>query len=157
YYDEANKTWKFTFTQPEYKDMLDFMKKLFNEGLLDPEFMTDTAANWTAKMTSADSAFVTFDWIGRLDMFYNQVKDQNPNYDLRYGNPVGPTNHIRSLDQITTFGLTVTKNDKSEIALKLLDYLSSPEGAELVMLGVEGESFVVNEDGSISYPELQDV
>ncbi|MCT6985924.1 hypothetical protein M1723_25330, partial [Salmonella enterica subsp. enterica serovar Senftenberg] len=65
------------------------MKKLYNEGLLDPEFMTDTDDSWTAKMTSGNKSFVTYDWIGRLDLFYNQVKDQNPNYDLRYGNPVG--------------------------------------------------------------------
>ncbi|WP_274364570.1 extracellular solute-binding protein [Paenibacillus thermotolerans] len=155
YFDESDKQWKLTFTQPAYKDMLDFMKKLYNEGLMDPEVMTDTSASWTAKMTT-DASFVTYDWIGRLDMFYNQVKDQNPDYNLRYGNAVGPTMNIRELPKITTFGLAVTNNDKKEAAFKLLDYLSSPSGAELVMLGVEGKSFVVEADGSISYPELKD-
>ncbi|MCR2822064.1 extracellular solute-binding protein [Lederbergia panacisoli] len=153
YYDESDATWKFQFTDPKHKDMLDFMKKLYNEGLLDKEFITDTEASWTTKMTTGKS-FVTFDWIGRLDMFYEQVKAENPEYDLRYGNPVGPENTIRSLDKIANWGHTVTKNDKSEIALKLLDYLSSPSGAELIMVGVKDEIYKEDGDGKITYPDL---
>ena len=41
-YPYASKTWKSAYTQPEYKDMFDFMKKLYDEGLLDPEYVTDT-------------------------------------------------------------------------------------------------------------------
>ena len=156
-YDEAAKAWEFAPTQPEYKAMLDFMKKLYNEGLLDPEFLTDTPDSWTAKMTT-DKAFVTFDWIGRLDLFYNQVKDQNPTYDLRYANPVGPTGNVRTLPKIdVNFGITVANNDKKEIALKLLDYLTSPSGSALVTLGVEGETFNFDADGKPVYPELADV
>ncbi|MBW8348371.1 extracellular solute-binding protein [Bacillus sp. IITD106] len=153
YYDESDQTWKFQFTDPKHKEMLDFMKKLYNEGLLDKEFITDTEASWTTKMTTGKS-FVTFDWIGRLDMFYEQVKAENPDYDLRYGNPVGPENTIRSLDKIANWGHTVTKNDKSEIALKLLDYLSSPSGAELIMVGVKDEIYKEEGDGKITYPNL---
>ena len=157
YYDEAAKTWKYAPSQPEYKDMLDFMKKLYNEGLLDPEFLTDTPDSWTAKMTT-DKAFVTWDWIGRLDLFYNQVKDQYPTYDLRYANPVGPTGNVRTLPKIDVgFSIAVANNDKKEVALKLLDYLTSPSGAALVTLGVEGETFHFDENGKPVYPELADV
>ncbi|WP_309118286.1 extracellular solute-binding protein [Paenibacillus sp.] len=157
YYDEAAKTWKFAPAQAEFKDMLDFMKKLYNEGLLDPEFLTDTPDSWTAKLTT-DKAFVTWDWIGRLDLFYNQVKDQYPTYDMRYANPVGPTGNVRTLPKIdVNFGITVANNDKKEIALKLLDYLTSPSGAALVTLGVEGETFNFDADGKPVYPELADV
>ena len=44
YYDEAAKVWKYTDTDPKYKEMLDFMKKLYDEKLLDPEFLTMTQA-----------------------------------------------------------------------------------------------------------------
>src|SRR5690606_4079703 len=74
FYDEDSKEWDFAPTTDAHKEMLDFMKKLYNEGLLDPEFLTDTQDSWTAKMTT-DQSFVTFDWIGRLDLFYNQIKD----------------------------------------------------------------------------------
>ncbi|MBP1995761.1 extracellular solute-binding protein [Paenibacillus eucommiae] len=156
-YDEANQKWKLATTQPEYKEMLDFMKKLYQEGLLDPEFLTDTPESWTAKMTTNDRSFVTFDWIGRLDMFYNQVSSANPSYDLRYGNPIGPTGHIRTLPDITIGGVNVANNGNKEAALKLLDYLISPSGSELITIGVEGETFTWGEDGKPVYPGLTDV
>jgi len=153
-YDEATNAWKFAPTSQEHKNMLDFMKRLFNEGLLDPEFLTDTIDNWTAKMTT-DQSFVTFDWIGRLDLFYNQVSSANPEYDLRYGNPVGPTGNIRTLPKVDIgFSIAVANNANKEAALKLLDYLTSPSGAALVTLGVEGETFNFDADGKPVYPEL---
>lgn len=157
YFDESAKSWKFAATQPAYKDMLDFMKKLYNDKLLDPEFMTDTPDSWTAKMTT-DKSFVTWDWIGRLDLFYNQVKDKYPTYDLRYANPVGPTGNIRTLPKIDVgFSIAVANNSNKEAALKLLDYLSSPSGSALVTLGVEGETFHFDANGKPVYPELANV
>lgn len=157
YYSELETTWKFAGIQPEHKEMLDFLKKLYNEGLLDQEFLTDTADSWTAKMTT-DKSFVTWDWIGRLDLFYNQVSSQKPEYNLRYGNPVGPTANIRTLPRIDAdFGITVANNENKEAALKLLDYLTSPSGAQLVTLGVEGVNFDFNADGKPVYPELSDL
>jgi len=155
YYDEKDRTWKLQYTQPEYKAMLDFMKKLYSEGLMDPEFITDTEASWTGKMTT-DKSFVTYDWIGRMEQFANQVKSQNPDYDLRFGNPVGPTGNQRSLPKIDNFGIVVANNDKKEIALKLLDYLTSPSGGSLITMGIEGETYNLN-DGKPVYPELQDM
>lgn len=156
-FEEDTKTWKLATTSDEYKNMLDFMKKLYNEGLLDPEFITDTAASWTTKMTTNNKAFVTFDWIGRLDQFYNQVKEQNPDYDLRYGNPVGPTGNIRTLSKISPGRVYVANNPNKEVALKLLDYLISPSGSELATIGAEGVNFEWDEDGKPYYPELQDL
>lgn len=157
YYDENAKLWKYASIQPEHKEMLDFMKKLYNEGLMDPEFLTDTEENWTAKMTTSNKAFVTFDWIGRLDLFYNQIKDSNPNYNLRYGYPVGPTGNGRSLPKFDpNFSIAVSNKENKEAALKLLDYLTSPSGATLITMGVEGETFKMEGDKAV-YPELTDV
>jgi len=157
YYDEAAKSWKFATVQPENKEMLDFMKKLYNEQLIDPEFITATSDSWTSKMTT-DKSFVTYDWIGRLDLFYNQVSATNPEFDLRYANPVGPTGNIRTLPKVdANWSITVANNENKEVALKLLDYLTSPSGAALVTLGVEGETFEFDADGKPVYPELSDL
>lgn len=156
YYDEKDGTWKYASVQPEHKDMLDFMKKLYNEGLMDPEFLTDTQDSWTTKMTT-DKSFVTWDWIGRLDLFYNQVKEKNPDYNLRYANPIGPTGHVRTLPKVSDFSVAVANNKNKEAALKLLDYLTSPSGGELMTVGVEGVNFNWGEDGRPVYPELKDL
>lgn len=157
YYDEADGQWKNASTQDIHKDQLDFMKKLYNEGLMDPEFLTDTPDSWTSKMTT-DKSFVTWDWIGRLDMFHSQVKDVNPAYDLRYAYPVGPTGNIRTLAKIdASWGITVANNANKEAALKLLDYLTSPSGSELITLGVEGVNYEWDANNKPVYPELADL
>ncbi len=157
YYDEAAKTWKLATIQPEFKAMIDFMKKLYNEGLLDPEFITDTQASWTAKLTEKEKSFVTYDWIGRLDMFYEQVKDTIPEYDLRYANPVGPTGNIRSLSKIMDFGNAIANGKNALAALKMMDYLTSPSGSELITMGIKDKHFVLGPDGKVQYPSITDV
>ncbi len=157
YYDEAAKTWKLATIQPEFKAMIDFMKKLYNEGLLDPEFITDTQASWTAKLTEKEKSFVTYDWIGRLDMFYEQVKDTIPEYDLRYANPVGPTGNIRSLSKIMDFGNAIANGKNALAALKMMDYLTSPSGSELITMGIKDKHFLLGPDGKVQYPSITDV
>ena len=155
YYDEAEKVWKYSDTDPTMKNMLDYLKKLYDEGLLDREFLTMTQAAWTSKMTQADKAFVTWDWIGRLDMFQQQAEKLVPGYDLRYGNPIGPKGTVVTLSKVGP-GAPVAKNENTELSLKLLDFLLSPAGAELTTMGKEGETYVLNERGKASFPEFEE-
>lgn len=153
YFDEAPALWKFAPAQTEYKQMLDFMKKLYNEGLIDPDFLTSNIGSWSEKMTKENKAFVTFDWIDRMDLFYE--KAQNPEYDLRYANPVGPVGKIKRLDKITGYGVCVASNPNKETALKFLDYTASPSGTKLLTMGVEGVTFIRDSSGKVIYPGLK--
>ena len=150
YYDEAAKEWKYSDTDPQMKNMLDYMAKLYKEGLLDPEFLTLTEAAWTSKMTQPDKAFVTFDWIGRLDTFKEQTKGTYPEYDLRYGNPIGPKQTIKKLSKVFASS-TIANNKNTELSMKLNDFLLSPAGAELITMGVEGETYTLDEKGMAVY------
>lgn len=156
YYNEEEKVWKASVTSPEFKEMLDFIKKLYNEGLLDPEFLTDTQESWSGKMAQDGKGFVTFDWVGRMDMFREQVKETNPDYDLRYALPVGPVGKWLTLSRVSGYGVAIADNKNKELSLKLVDYLTSPSGAELMTMGVEGVTFVRESNGTITYPELAD-
>lgn len=147
YYDEETKVWKQSLTDPKMKEILDFLKKLFDEGLLDPEFLTMTEAAWTSKMIQNDKAFITFDFIGRLEQFSQQ--STVPGYDLRYAKPIG-NGRERQLDRIWG-NLGVTKSERSLKALKLLDYTISESGAKLLTMGVEGKDFVRDEKGFAKY------
>ena len=146
YYDATTDKWKSSATDPLFREFLSFIKKCYSEGLLDPEFLTSTEAAWASKMTSKDKAFITYDWIGRLDMYKEQTLDTVPEYDLRYGNPVGPTQKVITLS--TCGGGFATKSGENELlALKINDYLLSEGGAELMTCGVEGVTFNWSEDG----------
>ncbi len=153
YYNEDKGEWFYTDTQPEYKEMLDFIKKCYDEGLIDPEFLTNTQAAWTTKMTQADKSFVTTDWIGRMEMFKEQTKETVPDYDLRFANPIGPVQVMREANQLC-WARYVSKNDKAETAFKLLDFVASPSGRELITMGIEGETYKIGEDGMAEYIEF---
>ena len=140
-FDSGN--WTYAGLQPKFKEFLEFVKKLYDEGLIDKEFITCTQSAWTQKMTQAAKGFVTFDWIGRLDQFVNQSTVEG--YDLRYANPMGPEQKVITLPK--ALGGTCIKNsEKSIYALKLMDYLLSDGGNELINIGIEGVTFEWNED-----------
>lgn len=139
---ENNRTWKYAKATGEFKDMLDYFKKLYKEGLLDPEFLTNTQNAWIAKMAEPETTFLTFDWISRMDLFIDQVKDENPEYELSPAPPIGPTGKTYPLPKLQWFGVVVSKiTDNSMEALQLVDYLFSPSGAKLMTIGIEGDWF----------------
>lgn len=152
---EEKNEWIFTDTSDEYRNVLDFMKKLYDEGLIDPEFLTATQAAWTSRMTQADKAFVTIDWIGRMSMFDTQTDETVPDYDLRFANPIGPDQKYEQTNQLC-WGRHVSNNKKAKTAFKLLDFVLSPAGKQLLTMGVEGETFTIGEDGMADYVEFPD-
>ena len=155
YYDEDQRKWLYADIQPEFKDMLDFVKKCYDEGLIDPEFLTNTQSAWTTKMTQPAKAFVTTDWIGRMEMFKEQTAQTVPDYDLRYANPIGPVQVMREPNRLS-WARYVSKNERAETAFKLLDFCLSPTGTELFTMGVEGETYTLNEKGMAVYKGFED-
>ena len=146
YYDETDGKWKYSCTDPKFKEVLDFIQTMYNEKLIDPEFLTATQNAWTTKMTQADKAFVTWDWIGRLDQFSNA--STVPGYDLRYAYPIG--GKVITLGR-TGNGSVVKKGPAELLCLQLCDYLLSDSGAQLITMGIEGVTYTLREDGKADY------
>lgn len=150
YYNEDEKIWKSSITSPEYKNELDYLKKLYDEGLIDSEFLTLTQAQWTTRMTQENVSFVTWDWIGRLDMFKTQTANSLPDYDLRYGNPIGPKQTIVTLPKVF-FPITISNGKNTKLACKLVDFFYSDAGRAFVSMGVPGETYNINDKGVADY------
>lgn len=138
-----------------FKQMLDFMKTLYNDGLLDPEFLTDTQDPWTAKYLN-NKAFVMEDWIGRMALLNAQAADSIPGFDLVYGRPVG-NGKMLELEKFSSWGAVVAQNDNTEAAMKLVDFLYSELGSELMTLGLEGDNFQYDAEGKLVYPDIEGV
>lgn len=150
-YDSETKEWVYAGVSSNMKNMLDFLKKLCDEGLLDPEFLTNTQASWTAKMTAADKAFVTFDWVDRMDMFVAQAASTVPGYDLQPGLPIGLTGKYMPMDPIGGTSVFITNNKKSDISLKLVDFLMSEAGGRLETVGLPGQTYEYDKNNKVSY------
>lgn len=152
YYNEEEKLWKLSTTDPLFKDLLDLTKKCYDEGLYDPEFLTLSIDSWTTKMAQADQAFVTWDWVDRMNILKAQAEGSVPEYDLRVANPVGPTGKTFHMELDTGYAVAVSNGPNAELAMKVVDFFYSPAGAQLQSMGIEGVTYTINaETGKADY------
>lgn len=152
-YDYDKNEWYVACTTDNFRDMLTFTQKLYAEGLLDPEFLTDTLDTWNAKYLN-DKCFVMNDWIGRMALLEGEGKKANEAWDLTYARPIG-NGKMQELSKFGNWGVTVANNENTEAAVKLCDYLYSQEGSELNTLGIEGDNFNWDENGNAVYPDIE--
>ena len=143
-----------------YRDYLQFMNKLYEEGLLDPDFMVQDRTTLQSKILNEEVGA----WIGmvptELGSLKTQILEENPDSSFY---PVGVANPVQTEGQQLYYfqasypyrnaGAAVTTSCKNiEAAVRLLDYCWSAEGEQLLNWGIEGESYNMT-DG---WPELTD-
>lgn len=150
YFDEATSSWKASAIDPKTKQIIDLFKRMYNEGLIDPEFITRTQASWTTLMTAKDKCFVTADWIGRMEIFKEQTLETIPEYDLRFANPVSPDGKMERLFNVAD-GPAIYKGKNVELAMKFMDYMISESGGTLMQRGIKGVTYEDGEDGFAKY------
>ncbi|PNV61562.1 hypothetical protein C0033_13345 [Clostridium sp. chh4-2] len=135
---------------PGMKDALVFLNKMYKDGLIDPEFVTDDPKRWQQKVKSGIyGAGVTkihiFDK-NNWSNYYEPFIQSNPNGEHVYGpvlkggsdNPVG----IRMASERGWLRTFVSKDSKNiDACLRLIDYLMSEEGNRFAQYGVEGEHY----------------
>lgn len=142
---------RFYATSDEYKEMLQYLNKLFSEGLIDNNlYSTDWntfLANrseelyggfifWGAGIEDAEWHKEAFDSLGMVE---------GPNGNAQY------VDYSPMVNSLGTFIIT-SENETPELAMEWLDYFYSDEGAEMFYMGVEGETYEVV-DGIPGYTE----
>ncbi len=152
--------------QENYRYYVEFMTKLYAEGLLDNEVFTQTSEQYTAKMQQMLVGFMPGSHYGTIGMEnYLNTVNCKPLTSEYNDTPMHPGN----LPEVGTYGMCIT-NKASEAeaiaAIKLLDYLYSEEGSFLTKCGPENGAWgdmieggwerTVNEDGSYSYQLVYD-
>ncbi len=136
--------------QPSMKDALIYLNKMYQDGLIDPEFVTDDAKRWQQKVKSGIyGAGVTkihiFDH-NNWSNYYEPFIQAHPEGEHVYGpvlkggcdNPVG----IRMASERGWLRTFISKDSKNiDACLRLIDYLMSEEGNRFAQYGVEGEHY----------------
>ena len=141
--------WKFGAAEPVMKDFVEYFLKLKNENLVPPDYITMETKSWEELM-STDRGFITLDYIVRLDFFNIPNRLENPDYTLALmAPPVPGIQGASALLQKTNldFGgycvCNTGKEEKQENAFKLVDWMYSDEGMELLSWGKENETYQV--------------
>ncbi|MEF2967418.1 extracellular solute-binding protein [Paenibacillus sp. M1] len=133
-----------------YKKMVEWYKTLYDEGLIDPEWVagSGTEESWESKMLTGQGS-ISYDYLTRPSWFLDNGGPENdPDYTIAIlpylkdlnGNPSVQTTETQ-YNILRAMVVNKDSEDKAETIIKFLDYLYSDEGQTLVSWGVEGESY----------------
>lgn len=148
--ENYNATYK--FASPKIREYFKWLNRMYNEGILDPEFATQTHDDYIAKISSGRVVALTdTDW-DYLDG--EKILKQDGKLDKTYaGVPVtmdentkAPCLMYQGLPTGQGIGITTTCKDPVA-AIKYLDYICSDEGQVLVNWGIEGTNYFLDDNG----------
>ena len=151
YYDFENDDWKYGPISDEFKTMVMFYNKLYEEDLIPPDFLSFSTGTWENTIITS-SAFVTIDYYNRTNMFNGALTEENPDALLAYTpGPKGSTlpegeERILLKSGFRDQGAMVCNTDNQDNAIKYLDWLFTDEATWLVSWGIEGETFEMVDD-----------
>ena len=160
YFDFDTNTWKYGATEDNYREMMVSLKKLFDEKLIPSDFLTMQTKQWQ-DMVSTSGAFITIDYITRIDFFNNAMRQENPEYNMQFMAPPAGLSGGKQQNPYMHFlegGLTVhSKSKQIEDVMKYMDFFYSEEGRTLASWGVEGETYTDNGGTKQFLPQFTDV
>lgn len=136
----------FKDTTEGFKKTLEFLNKLYVEGLLDVEYATPSYSKTTEKINRNLLGALTSDWISNIPTYNANLKNAGVE-DVNWipvnpiENPDGKTMVTNRWSVWKTAAISKDCKDPA-LAMKWLDFQTlSPEGVALTTLGVEGVSY----------------
>lgn len=148
------------FAHPRFKKPLALLQTMYQEGLLDSEFLTNSSSIWAQKFESGRVGALGFQpeagWA-----FHKRIVDASPDQGVNlmtmptprgegWDGPVGaeilPISHSYHV---------LKTSENPEAVIRFFDWLISEEGQIFTELGIEGMNYTV-ENGKIKYdPESE--
>ncbi|MCU6707746.1 extracellular solute-binding protein [Paenibacillus sp. J5C_2022] len=134
-------------TEDSFKEGLMYIRKLYDEKLLDPEFLSQSQDQLQAKVTTGKSFMIPIAWAGWWEKY------SVPDDGIEWGAAVNPKNEnygdqwvlgpaLLGQTIYPNYGIMVSKKTKyPELIIQMLDYQYSPEMVDLMHWGVEGKTY----------------
>ncbi|NQX58375.1 extracellular solute-binding protein [Paenibacillus qinlingensis] len=122
--------------QPEYKEYLIFMNKLFKEGLIDPEYYTQNIQAYRGKAQQGLVGFF-FDAAPVLSVGAEKYTDYPsfpPLTSPQNNTKMWPVQRIVTLGGLSSMAIT-SKNKNPEATMRIFDYAYTPEGGMSIRFG----------------------
>lgn len=152
YYDEdLGGVWVYGPAHENFKEVLSYLNKLYTEGLLDPDYASNTVDQWKEKMSSG-KALMYFDNSGFASQFNAALQAIEPDAYLgvipTMTNSLGQTRNFRyDLDHTTQAWVISSSTENLDACLAFLDWCYTDQGADVNGYGKEGVTFEYDENG----------
>ena len=145
------------FETAAYKQGLEFLRKMWDEELIDPEFMLQDTKKREEMFATGKTVFM----IGSLFRYLNQMETSlhavNPDGVLTFADPPAGPDGKKALGTVPKSGILtgITADCKNpEKAAELIEFMVSSEGKDLFRLGIEGVHYTRNGD-TVIYNEAE--
>ena len=137
-----------------YLQMLKFYNDLYRAGLVDPDSMTQTYDQMSAKVKSGGVLFSIFNYSGSLG--YNtdaHLKAGKYMYCMKpeEAKPIVYGMNTQGGDRITTIG---AKTEYPDLCMEIINYFATPEGFMTYKYGPKGETWDYDKDHNTYFTEL---
>ncbi len=142
----------YKFSSEKEREYFKWLCRMYNEGILDPDFATQTHEDYIAKIASGRVvALFDKDWDYQDG---EKVLKADGKYELTYaGLPVTMDENTKCPSLMyqgltTGTGVGITKTCKDPVAaIKFIDFLCSDEGQVLNKWGIEGVNYFIDDEG----------
>ena len=152
---------KFTFgaMEPRFKEYLVFMRRLFEEGWIEFEYVSFNKNQWAERLTT-EQAGATFDWLSRISRFQHVIRENNPDASF-----IGTAPIVMEKGEVPFFykgrdkfsdasaGAVYAQSENLEKAFEFLDYLYTVDGEALASYGIENSDFIWKGDRLVQFTE----
>jgi putative aldouronate transport system substrate-binding protein len=144
---------RFYAMDTRYKELMEFMARMYKDGLIDKEVFTQDEPQLFAKgfeglLGSATQINIGFVMGPKYSDDYIGLKSlSGPHGDKTIGS-VNPM-----IQSTGTFAIT-SKNKHPEAMMRWVDFFYTEEGAKFLRMGIEGETYTTLPDGSVQYTDL---
>lgn len=134
------------FEHPNYKECLETLRRFYQNGLIDPEFLSrNNDVNAIYSLFNSGTAGMGFVYSTRLREITNILQETDKNAFFDYMEPVTGIDGEKRILGRKIFGtlgcITIAAEDKKEECMKFLDWAYSEEGERLFNYGIEGKHY----------------
>ena len=134
----------------EYKDMLEYLNKLFSEGLIEQNIYSIDTNQYLSNAT--EGLYGSTNWFSPKDIFGKEAGEAFTGTPTLEG-PHGDKLFTHLIPPIQTMGafLVTNQNENPQATIRWIDYFYGDEGMKLFFMGIEGETFEQTDEGEYEY------
>lgn len=143
----------YLFTTPEYKEYVEYVRKLYAEGILNQEFGTTSTTTLEEQFTSGKAFSANVGWASpatSLRKVFDNIEGSKLGYltqmtkDAETPAILGETVPVQLYAAVPT-----KKSDKFDLACEWINYMATDAAKKVQDYGIEGTDYTVDADGKI--------